>query len=251
MKPIYEEPFLVRTWDADAALRLTASAAFNYCQEAAGGHAEMLGVGLEAMREKGIAWILARMSLVLGRRPVRGETVRVRTWPLGSQRMFVRRDYELSDESGAVVGRGRSAWLIVDADTGRPRRPEALIEGIPRNEGMEALPDGAPPLKEDAAASPLGRRVAAYSDLDYNGHVNNARYVQWMLDALDAAELAAADGFRLDVNYLSESKQGDCVALFGTAVRDAAGTLHRLAARRESDGESVYRAELRLGPTSP
>ncbi len=243
MKPIHEESFRVCTWDSDASLKLTASAAFNFCQEAAGTHAEELGVGLDAMDTQGIAWILSRMSLALDRRPKRGAKLTIRTWPLGAARLFVHRDYELFDEGG-VFGRGRSAWLIVDTASKRPKRPEQLIEGLPRNEGREALPDGAGSLSAAEGIAPLAGRRAAYSDLDYNGHVNNARYVQWIQDSLDADELAAAAGFRLDLNYLSEVKAGSSVDILGASD----GSLRSLEGRRAEDGAPVFRAELRLLP---
>jgi acyl-ACP thioesterase len=246
MKPIYEESFRVCTWDSDSSLRLTPASACNFCQEAAGTHAEELGVGIDAMSSQGVAWILSRMSLVLDRRPARGEKVVVRTWPIGSARLFVHRDYELSDSSGAIIGRGRSAWLIIDTERGRPRRPEPLIGGLPQNEGREALPDGVPALEEAPGLARAYSRTAAYSDLDYNGHVNNARYVQWVQDALAADALASAGGFRLDINYLSEVRAGTSVSIFGAAVPADGGVLHRVEGRREEDSAPVFRAELLL-----
>jgi len=227
---------------------LTPSAAFNFCQEAAGGHAQELGLGISNMEDNGIAWILSRMSLVLDRRPARTETVRVRTWPRGSERLFVHRDYELTDSSGAVFARGRSAWLIVDLVSKRPRRPESFIEGFPRNEGLDALIDGAQGLDSRSDLRSVSFRTAAYSDLDYNGHVNNARYVQWIQDSLDPNRLAAAEAFRLDVNYISETKAGSSVEIFADDPKPTSdgGSLYRIEGRKEQDSAVVFRAALRL-----
>jgi acyl-ACP thioesterase len=154
------------------------------------------------------------MSAILDRRVGRGSEIRVRTWPRGTDRLFAIRDYEMRDEADLIVARGRSAWLILDLTTLRPRRPETLTEGIPKNEGKDALADGAQGLSERKDLVEVGRRTAAYSDIDYNGHVNNARYVQWIQDALPAEEIEAADRLRLDINYLSEVKPGGTVSLW-------------------------------------
>jgi medium-chain acyl-[acyl-carrier-protein] hydrolase len=209
-----EEKFRLYTDDVDHDDKLTPAAAFNYFQEVAENHAEELGMGREAMAAASQTWILSRMSAVLDRRTGRGSEIRVRTWPRGTDRLFAIRDYEMRDEADLIVARGRSAWLILDLTTLRPRRPETLTEGIPKNEGADALADGAKGLPERKDLVEVGRRTAAYSDIDYNGHVNNARYVQWIQDALPAEEIEAADRLRLDINYLSEVKPGGTVSLW-------------------------------------
>jgi medium-chain acyl-[acyl-carrier-protein] hydrolase len=209
-----EEKFRLYTDDVDHADKLTPAAAFNYFQEVAENHADELGMGRADMAAAGQTWILSRMSAILDRRAGRGSEIQVRTWPRGTDRLFAIRDYEMKDEADLIVARGRSAWLILDLTTLRPRRPETLTEGIPKNEGKDALADGAQGLPERKDLVEVGRRTAAYSDIDYNGHVNNARYVQWIQDALPAEEIEAADRLRLDINYLSEVKPGGTVSLW-------------------------------------
>ncbi len=221
MNETFEERFKVCTWDVDQSDRLTMAAVYNYFQEAAGHHASVLGVGSAFMKANGIVWILSRMSAELNSRPGSGARLTTRTWPRGTDRLFAVRDYELRDAAGAVVGKGRSAWLVVDGASFRPRRPEAIAAGLPTNGGREALPGGAQVIKAAEGLEKKADRAVAYSDLDSNGHMNNARYVQWIQDALDPAELAAADGMRLDLNYLAEMKIGSAAGLWSRRLDDA------------------------------
>ncbi|MFA6508452.1 MAG: acyl-ACP thioesterase, partial [Treponemataceae bacterium] len=148
----------------------------------------------------------------------------------------------------AVFARGRSAWLIVDLEAKRPRRPEPFVVNIPKNEGLDALSDGAKGLETKHDLIFKACRVAAYSDLDYLGHVNNARYVQWIQDVLDASELSAADSLRLDVNYISEVKAGSSVEIFrgGPDLSTEGNRAYYFEGRRESDSAAVFRAVLSL-----
>lgn len=212
MNEIHEETFTVRTWDVDGCDGLSMAAAFNYCQEIAGIHANELGVGMDSMREKGAAWILSRMSLELSRRPGWGKTLRCRTWPRGAERLFVYRDYEIEDDAG-IFARGRSAWLVLDIAKKRPLRPESWIESLPLNANRAALDGGASAVGELVDSAPCGERRAAYSDIDYNKHVNNARYIQWVQDCLSFDELSSWPAMRCDINYLSEVKEGELIAL--------------------------------------
>jgi hypothetical protein len=93
------------------------------------------------------------------------------------------------------------------------------MEKLPLNEGKDSLPDGAAGL-ETGEGGPhgglvkTGERRAAYSDIDSNRHVNNARYVQWIQDIADPALLEQAERIRLDINYLSEVKIGETVEFY-------------------------------------
>ena len=57
------------------------------------------------------------------------------------------------------------------------------------------------------------------SDLDVNGHVNNTRYAQWILDStpLEAHRTWRVD--RYEVNFLAEIQVGDAVAIEQRAAR--------------------------------
>jgi acyl-ACP thioesterase len=224
------------------------AAVYNYCQEIAGNHAALLGVGEDFVKANGIVWILSRMSAVLESRPARGSRIRVRTWPRGTDRLFAIRDYELNNEAGAVVGRGRSAWLIVDAATFRPRRPEAFTAGLPTNEGLEALPDGALALAAGDGLERAADRSVAYSDIDYNGHMNNARYVQWIQDVMAPDTLNAPARLRLDINYLAEMKPGSAAGIFMKYVDglDGWGSRYVLEGRAATSGQTTFRAALSL-----
>ena len=46
-----------------------------------------------------------------------------------------------------------------------------------------------------------------YSDMDYNGHCNSCKYLEWMVNAVQAFDNQKP--FRLDINYVKELYQGD------------------------------------------
>lgn len=249
MGDVREEAFRACTRDVDRNDGITAAAVFDFFQEVAANHAEELGVGNAWLRDRGLAWILSRMSVEVDLRPGRGSGYLVRTWPRGTDKIFAVRDYELVAPDGRTAARGRSAWLIVDVAAQRPRRPEAFAAGLPLNEGRDALAGGAAALKAREGLLPAGRRSASYSDIDYNGHVNNARYVQWAQDVLPVADQEAARSFRVDVNYLAEVRPGQALDLFAGRV-DAAvvdGAAWAVEGRHE-DGAPSFRAEFVLRP---
>ncbi|MDR1142605.1 MAG: acyl-ACP thioesterase [Spirochaetaceae bacterium] len=273
---IYSEQLSIRFADVDQSDSLTIAATFDLFQEAANTHAELLGVGRDMMQKTGQVWILSRLSVFMERRPRYREQVTIRSWPRGSNKLFAVRDYDIrtagqSSVEPAVV-RGRSAWLIVDLEKHRPLRPQTLVEQLPPNEGMDALPgpnsgNEPPPSLASRFSADAGKdfprpapRRAAYSDIDYNGHVNNARYIQWIQDLLDPSLFAGAKQIRLDINYLSEVRYGETIGLYTAAIDGSCADTRGAPAactsslavegRRkteEAEGAPVFRAELRMG----
>ncbi|MDR3130214.1 MAG: acyl-ACP thioesterase [Treponema sp.] len=265
---IWQETLPIRFGSVDRSDRLSLFAAFDLFQEAAINHAASLGVGRDDLARTRQLWVLSRMTALMERRPVYGETVTVRTWPLGADRLFAVRDYDIVDSGDRPAVRGRSGWLVLDLDKRRPLRVQQALASLPLNEGIYALPGGAGGLDAPPDLLETGERRAVFSDIDYNGHVNNARYIQWIQDLIEPETLEKADALRLDINYLGEVKYGEFIGLWtapaagpgawngiGPGTAPSGGELPcafglAVEGRRREGGQPVFRAELRTWASS-
>ena len=257
MMNVWQEKVTLRFGSVDRSDRLTLGAAFGFFQEAAISHAAVLGVGRDAMAGNGQAWVLSRLSVFIEKRPRYGETIIVRSWPRGPEKLFCLRDYDISDESGIVLARGRSGWLVLDVEKRRPLRVQGVLEKLPLNEGLDALPSGPQSLDDRATLASAGSRQAVYSDIDFYGHVNNVRYVQWVQDMTPPDLLDKANQMRLDINYMSETLPGETVELLSASIDNSPLsadypvsplTAFAYEGRRQNPaGQTAFRAELRLG----
>ena len=261
MVDVWYEKASVRFGDIDRSKRLTLGSIFSFFQEAAISHAADLRVGLNDFERTGQAWVLSRLSLFTARRPAYGETVQVSTWPRKWEKLFALRDYEIQDASGAALVRGRGGWLVLDIEKRRPLRAQSIMESLPHNDGIDAFPRGFATLNTGENLVKTGERTARYSDIDFYGHMNNARYVQWLQDATDADILTNADEIRLDINYLSEVRPGETVELWTAPLEESdpgegddpedyprrSGPGFAYEGRKPGLGQPVFRAELRTG----
>ena len=254
---IWQESVPVRFGAIDKSDKMTMHEAFKLFQEAAISHAENLGVGREDMARTGQVWILSRMSVIADRRPSYRETVLVRSWPQGWEKLFAIRNYEIRDKDDIAVVSSRSAWLIVDMEKRRPLRPQSVMDFLPQNEGVYALsPEagGAAGLEERAGLQKIAEKKALYNDLDYNGHVNNVSYIKWIEDSLEAGLLEKAQKMRLDINYLSETHEGEIIDIMSSAAADDDCSAFAFEGRKRENikqGSALqqgfaFRAELRL-----
>ena len=262
---IWQEKINLRFGSVDRSDRLTLGAAFAFFQEAAISHAAVLGVGRDDMKQSGQAWVLSRLSVFLEQRPGYEETVTIRSWPRGPEKLFALRDYDILNESGKALVRGRSGWLVIDLEKRRPLRVEAVTEKLPLNDGLDALLSGPAGLNSRENLVFFGERQAAYSDIDFYGHVNNVRYVQWIQDMTEPELLDNASQMRLDINYLGEIQPNEKIELYSCKMENSPlsgdypaspsfafayegrRTVEPAAPASVDKRQTVFRAELRLG----
>ena len=83
------------------------------------------------------------------------------------------------------------------------------------NEAIVAEPAPAEkPRKVPAIdAEPVLTHRVAYSDIDFNRHVNTMRYIEMMLDVLPIERFEQDRPMRLDINFLKESRYGETLSV--------------------------------------
>jgi acyl-ACP thioesterase len=155
------------------------------------------------------------------------------------------RNYDVLDDEGGILARASSCWLVLDVEKRRPLRPTALAVAMPLNEGRVFLDGGARSLPKTDCPVKLAERTAHYSDIDFNGHVNNVRYVEWVQDALPKDFIKNVTRLRIDMNYVSEVAPGESVGIYAPAAETAQRTF-ALEGRRLRDNQTAFRAGIEI-----
>ncbi len=224
--PTWHEVFEVGSYWADISGHLYPHAMLQMMQESAWKHAEALRFGYTDLSEKSLLWVLSRLTADITRLPAWGESVRLETWPTGTHRLFAMREYCLYDENEREVLRANSAWLVLDTEQRRPRKPGPIIESqdIPLNPGNY----DEPPAKLDATSADsahlentLDTRAhrVRYSDIDVQRHANSAKYLEWTVDSLPDDWLIHFRPRTLSINFLRECEIGDTLSVSGYCGR--------------------------------
>lgn len=238
------ERFLVRSYEVEPDGRLRIVELLRMLQEAAWQHASLLGKGFTQREEGELFWVLSRLRLTMERYPRWGDRFTIRTFPVGTQRLFAVREFVLLDEADAIMGRASSAWLVVDGGRGRPIRPERIVADIvtsPSEYGGDLEREPPIPAAAGPAAGPFPVR---YHDIDQYRHVNNAAYLEWVLDALDPDRPLSCEVRELALDFLKETLLDDAYT-----VRFAADpAMDRFEVVQASSGEAAARGRLAWRP---
>ena len=214
MQSIWTEEYRVRTFELDFQRIWKPSAAFQMLTEAATHHASRLGFDYRDLWESNQAWVLSRMKVRFLKYPADGQTITLRTWPKGiAQKLFFMRDFELVDEAGQPLALATSAWVLVDTQARRFLLPQALKTELPDNSGRSAMDETLDKLSGFNGMQPCLEVTPGYSEVDLVGHVNNARYVEWIADCFPLEQYRDQRIEWMQVNYLAEVKAGERVAL--------------------------------------
>ena len=148
----------------------------------------------------------------------------LQTWHKGLERLFFLRDFIMTDQEGRVRVKATSSWLVLNLDTRRlVRDPNLVDEGKTCAENVIERPADKVVFPKDAEAVKVMEHVVAYSDLDMNGHTNNAMYMHWAMDAVDYDIASERDVKEMTINFNHETKAHDVVSIHKAIVENETG----------------------------
>lgn len=206
MEPIYQQNFTITDNCIDCFGRLKPSMILYYVQEVAGRHFDVISMDYDALAQKGMMWAIIRQKVQVSRIPLRGETIRVETWPMPNTRVAFPRSVVAYDENNEEVFRSISIWVLMDTKTRAmilPGKSGILVPGTIR--GNELAAPNALPAKD---LRNHRTRPVCFTDLDRNGHMNNTRYLDWIDDLIPSSLHKDHTVKELTVCYMSEAREG-------------------------------------------
>ncbi len=174
-------------------------------QEAAYLNAEKLNFGYGFLVEKNMIWVLSSLKIKALNLPQWTDKIELQTWPVGYNRLYGLRDFLLLNDKGEELITATSEWVILDANT---RRSVNIYEqgfelpSIEKRATTESIKRVNP--KRFSKPEKIAEISVPYSAIDENGHVNNAEYVKWALDALKLQGNKVTDFSEIQIFFIAE-----------------------------------------------
>ena len=111
--------------------RLRPAGFFDIAQDLAVHGSAMVGAPDWVLKERGLAWILARMHVRYERLPRLYDKVCIQTWHSGVAGPIYTRDYQMLDASGKVLIRATSSWGLMDVNARSLAKAERIFDLLP------------------------------------------------------------------------------------------------------------------------
>lgn len=156
----------------------------NYLEDSAISNSASVGYGVKELMEAGAGWVLYRWFLKINRYPKLGEKISVQTWPSSFERFYGNRQFLVSDSEGKIIVKAASIWIFFNIQKRKPMRvPNELINAYNVDE-TEVLKEPFSSMDFDFKPNVAKDFSVRRSDIDTNNHVNNKRYINWILETL-------------------------------------------------------------------
>lgn len=166
-------------------------------------------LGFEILIKENLIWIMLRQKVELVNNVYTPKVIKLKTWPLKSNKFEYFRDFSLYDENDVLLYKGSSVWCLFNLNTNfMELKNKKYFAG---NFIAEAPQINIKKLSfvYDESFEKVITFTILKSYLDKNRHTNNARYIQMVYDS------SKFDYFNdFQIEYIKQTFQGQKIDIF-------------------------------------
>lgn len=213
----------IPSYDVGENRRLKLSSMLKLQQEVGELHFALGGLGYEKLYDDGFAFVLTRTNSIIYRAPVFTENIQLCTWHRGAKGAQFFRCYRFLDEKGNILIDSITAFALVDTIEHKLLRPKEFDRYgvVPQMERKNTCPDPKR-WKHPETMNVAGIRTIRWSDIDYNGHLNNSVYADISCDVMPGG-MKNKRITEFSIGFLHEAFEGDQVSLKTAVIPADAG----------------------------
>lgn len=203
---MYEMTHRVRYSEISPNQHINIEQIIKYFQDCSTFDSENIGQGLDYMERIGHIWLLAAWQVEVIQYPSMGDEIVIATWPYEVKGILAYRNFEIRDLKGNSMVKANSIWFYMNMQTGIPKRIEeedVRAYGYGKKLSMDYQPRKIHLPKQEG--EPQESFLVKKADLDTNGHVNNARYIEMAMEYLSWEESVVA----MRADYRKSAKYGE------------------------------------------
>lgn len=235
---VFRQNFSIRSYEIGADRTASIETLMNHLQETALNHvktAGLLGDGFGSTPEmsiRNLIWVVTKMQVKVDRYPTWGDVVQVDTWVSASGKNGMRRDWIIHDcKTGQILTRASSVWVMMNKLTRRlskiPDEVRGEIEPYFMNSPPVVEEDGRKLQKLDDNTADFVRTglTPRWGDLDINQHVNNVKYIGWILESAPSPILESHELSSMTLEYRRECGRDSVLQSLTAVSGDEIGLL--------------------------
>lgn len=205
----FQEEERLKTVYFDEYDQIKPSAILDLFQDAAGIHANLIGVGFDDMVNRGYYWILVRTEFEIIKNPKPLSKVKIATWPHQKSRIDANREYAILDSDDNLLVKGISKWVVININTRRLSRLDDInYNGEYYN--INNYVDIAKIKLPEACFKHVYTYKVCKKDIDHNKHMNNSKYADIIFEVYDNRNPIK----NMTIEYIKESKKDDIIDLY-------------------------------------
>lgn len=241
----FEKEYRIHVYETGPDGNLNLYSLFNYLQDIASDHAIRLGFGRDDLMRDNRFWVLSRIYTEITSMPKWDDSIIVKTWPNGTDKLFALRNFDVSFPDGRHIASATSSWLILDLKTRKVQRPDRILAKFYSDLNPNSSPIRYASRLEPGTEETLSSRLfrIGVNDLDINLHTNNVKYLTWVSDTYNLEFVLKNYPRSAEINYLAES-QFDQEVVINTMKEKINDSVYNHSIIRTSDKRELCRIRI-------
>lgn len=233
----YEKEYEIHYYEIDYKEKALITSIVDFLGDVATKQSEELGVGIEFLKEKNLAWVLYKWDIDMYKYPSYGEKIRVKTCAYSMRKFYAYRKFEILSLEGETLGKAESVWFLINVQKRRPVRvPEELYKfyGVDLNDDSMLEIEDIEKLQNISFEKTFNVR---YSDIDTNRHVNNAKYIAWAIETVPLDIVLNYTLLNVKVTYEKETTYGEMIKVLTELIKEEEKVvcLHKIIDKEEKE----------------
>lgn len=248
MEPVslFKINYKIELSDVDFNKKLKISGLFKLFQDIASMASDNLGFGIGTLESKfGVAWVLMRIRVDVFSMPSLNDEIMLETWPVLPSKIEFERDFIVRNSNSEIIAKAVSTWAIIDIETRRLAKTERISIKYPEQITNRAIECKLGKIKAAGQMNTVYKRAIEYSDIDFNGHLNNSKYVDFIMDCFDIEKHNKYLVKSIEVNFINEILPGNTIILNVDLTLSASDIVY-IEGINEKDNKTVFRAHLMI-----
>ena len=215
MAEITSYKYRIEPQDVDFTLRASAASIISYMLNVAGTDADSKGFGVASLQDNKYTWVLSRLGIEIERQAEQYSNIEIDTWVNEFNRLSSTRNFCMR-QGDEVLAAGVSQWCVLDMES-----RQVVDLSIMKERHDKVMVDAPSPISAPARLRPAeytasSQHTVAYSDIDFNRHMNTLRYVDIIFDSISLDAIENNRGMRLDFNFIAEARYGEVLTIAHT-----------------------------------
>ncbi len=206
-KSLYKQTHEVDFLECAPSGKLKTAAIGQILQKVANTHSILGGISFEDLQQNNLAWVLNKMKVEIDRLPQWQDIIEIHTWIQSLEGSRSIRNFEIFLNGEKIMGIS-TLWVIINTVK---RRPDVM--SIPHDHfdifnSKKALTGDFSKIPTDLAYDKVRENTVLYSDLDMVNHVNNTKYVEWILDTVPFEKIMKHEFSAIEMIFKREMVYG-------------------------------------------
>ncbi|XP_027359927.1 palmitoyl-acyl carrier protein thioesterase, chloroplastic-like [Abrus precatorius] len=223
-KFVYRQNFVVRSYEIGPDKTVTIETLMNFLQETALNQVSSFGVSgndfgtTREMDLRKLIWVATRIQVQVQRYSKWGDEIEVDTWFDAAGKNGMRRDWIIRDHcTKEIIARATSTWAIMNRETRRLSKipEEVKQEIVPLHCDRLAIASEEKDcqkihkLTDDTTDRVRSGMTPRWTDMDVNQHVNNVKYIGWILESVPREVLVDYNMTSMKLEFRRECTQSN------------------------------------------